>query len=465
MKQIKIMMISKRKIKRNLLIITASTTGVYILISLYFISHFFFHTQINGIWVSMKAHHNAPRLIGRFIRDYELTLITRNGITEIITSQEIGMYYNKSSSLSPVTKRQRALLWLGAIFRDANYYIKDLYSYDKTLLNSRIDELRCLNGNIIEPHNVDFIYKDGSFVPVKEIRGTRVNKAQLLSMICQYISEGRQTLDLDLANCYEPPKYTLTSKKTQTTKNQLNRYLSTKVTYQFGDAVEQLDRKTLHKWLSIDDDLEAVINLEEVADYVNVLSKKYNTVGIVREFQSTPGRKVELRGGLYGWKIDRVAETEALYNNIMQADIIEREPVYLQRAFSREGNEIGNTYVEINISRQYLWFYKDGRLLTQGPVVTGNPNRGHATVLGAYMLNYKQKNATLTGPGYEAPVAYWMPFFGNIGLHDASWRSRFGGEIYLRNGSHGCVNAPRYLAKTVFENIEEGIPVILYKEE
>lgn len=80
------------------------------------------------------------------------------------------------------------------------------------------------------------------------------------------------------------------------------------------------------------------------------------------------------------------------------------------------------------------------------------------------MLNYKDKGATLTGPGYEAGVTYWMPFFGNIGIHDATWRHSFGGQIYKRNGSHGCVNAPLYLAKTIFQNIEDGTPIICYEE-
>jgi lipoprotein-anchoring transpeptidase ErfK/SrfK len=80
------------------------------------------------------------------------------------------------------------------------------------------------------------------------------------------------------------------------------------------------------------------------------------------------------------------------------------------------------------------------------------------------MLNYKQKGPTLRGPGYEAEVTYWMPFNGNIGIHDASWRYSYGGNIYRRNGTHGCVNVPKYLAKRIFENIEEGTPVICYEE-
>ena len=58
-----------------------------------------------------------------------------------------------------------------------------------------------------------------------------------------------------------------------------------------------------------------------------------------------------------------------------------------------------------------------------------------------------------------------MPFNCNIGIHDASWRGSFGGSIYKTDGSHGCVNAPEYLAKKIYENIEPGTPIICYKEE
>jgi len=121
--------------------------------------------------------------------------------------------------------------------------------------------------------------------------------------------------------------------------------------------------------------------------------------------------------------------------------------------------------VEINITRQYLWYYKGGKLIAQGHIVSGNPNRGNATSLGVYMLNYKETDTTIRGPGYEADVTYWMPFNGNIGIHDADWRYSFGGNIYKRNGTHGCVNVPLYLAKRIYENIEEGTPVICYEEQ
>jgi len=119
--------------------------------------------------------------------------------------------------------------------------------------------------------------------------------------------------------------------------------------------------------------------------------------------------------------------------------------------------------LEIDLTKQYLWFYKNGTLITKGSVVTGNVSSNHTTPPGTYKLTYKQKDAVLRGPGYAAPVTYWMPFNGGIGLHDASWRAAFGGEIYKTNGSHGCINAPYQVAEAVFKNIEAGVPVICYR--
>jgi lipoprotein-anchoring transpeptidase ErfK/SrfK len=98
----------------------------------------------------------------------------------------------------------------------------------------------------------------------------------------------------------------------------------------------------------------------------------------------------------------------------------------------------------------------------EGDVVTGNVSLNDATPVGIYRLKYKEKNATLKGEGYSSPVSFWMPFNGGIGIHDANWRSVFGGEIYKTNGSHGCINSPYNLAQTIFDNINAGTPVVCY---
>lgn len=465
MEQIKILVINKRKLKRNFLIVISSIISVYLLISLYFLSHFSLHTEINGVSVSLKPHKEVSDFISSSIRGYKLQLLERNGETEIISAQDIDLQYNKNINLVQIKHLQNPILWLGTLFKNNVYYLNNLYTYDAGLLNDKINSLKCLNGTKKSPQNVSFNYSQGSYHIIREQYGYTINKDRFVKAIQLYIDKGKTSLDLNTMNCYENPTYTVNSKKTFQTKKLLDKYVSAKIIYQFGNSTEELDGTTINQWLKVDKNLDVTIDKESVAKYIDALSKKYNTVGINREFQSSIGKKIVIKGGIYGWKINREAEIEALYNHIKQGKKIEKEPVYLQKASTREGNEIGKTYIEINITRQFLWFYKDGKLIASGPVVTGNPNRNNATVLGAYMINYKQKGATLRGPDYAAKVTYWMPFFGNIGVHDASWRYRFGGDIYKRNGTHGCVNASLYMAKTIFENIEEGTPVILYEED
>ncbi len=81
---------------------------------------------------------------------------------------------------------------------------------------------------------------------------------------------------------------------------------------------------------------------------------------------------------------------------------------------------------------------------------------------GIYAMTYKTRNAILRGRGYATHVNYWMPFNKGIGLHDATWRSKFGGEIYARSGSHGCVNLPLEAAKSIYEYVGKGFPVICH---
>jgi lipoprotein-anchoring transpeptidase ErfK/SrfK len=120
--------------------------------------------------------------------------------------------------------------------------------------------------------------------------------------------------------------------------------------------------------------------------------------------------------------------------------------------------------VEICISKQEMWCYEDGNLIVDTPVVTGNPNKGNATPSGGvWAVDNKQRNATLVGEGYSAPVDYWIPFNGNVGIHDLQTRAYFGGTIYLTNGSHGCVNTPYDAVQLIYNTISVGTPVIVYE--
>ncbi|MDO4748521.1 MAG: L,D-transpeptidase family protein [Eubacteriales bacterium] len=128
------------------------------------------------------------------------------------------------------------------------------------------------------------------------------------------------------------------------------------------------------------------------------------------------------------------------------------------------GKNVGDTYIEISIAKQHMWFYVDGKTYVSTPVVTGNVG-AYATPTGAYKIFQKLSPATLTGPTWSSYVQYWMAFTtSGCGIHDASWRSasEFGGTTYMGNGSHGCVNTPTSAVKKIYKKVKTGTYVVVY---
>ena len=169
-----------------------------------------------------------------------------------------------------------------------------------------------------------------------------------------------------------------------------------------------------------------------------------------------------ISNGAYGWKIDTEGEVAQLLEDIKSGKSVEREPVYSQTANSHGENDYGNSYVEINLTSQHLFVYKNGSLVVDSDFVSGNLSKGHGSPTGAFSVTYTTTDAVLRGEDYATPVKYWMPFNGGVGFHDASWQPTFGGSRYLTNGSHGCVNMPPEMAGKLFDLISAGTPVVVH---
>ncbi|WP_026664354.1 L,D-transpeptidase [Butyrivibrio sp. FC2001] len=123
-----------------------------------------------------------------------------------------------------------------------------------------------------------------------------------------------------------------------------------------------------------------------------------------------------------------------------------------------------NTYIDVDIDAQTMTYYENGQVALQSPIVSGNPNRGNGTPRGTYTIQSHIAGKRLIGPTWNVWVDRWMQFTPNpchIGLHDATWRSSFGGEIYKSNGSHGCVNLPHDIAVALFDRVNVGTPVVV----
>lgn len=392
------------------------------------LSIIFFIFFINSISVSAKTTQDETGST----EAYTLTLQERGGIEEQIKGSDINFKYSSENS--------------------------KVVSFDEKLLQERINKLSCFDSNkIIETQNARLVYENNNYVISKEVYGNKVNKDILYGNVVKAIQNGDTTINLESINCYENPKVTANTPGLINAKDIVNKYISSKITYNIGGLTQYLDGFTIKDWINVDGNFQVTLDENKVRNYVDNLANIYAT---------SLGTSIKVSGGYNGnnhsWMVDSSEETSALIDNIRNGQAIEKNPAYTQTSVGSYFNNVGDTYVEIDLSKQHLWYYKDGYLVVEGDVVTGNVSDGDATPVGVYSVYHKEKDSVLRGQDYAAPVSFWMPFNGNIGLHDASWRSEFGGEIYKTSGSHGCVNAPYYLAKTVYDNISVGTPVILY---
>ncbi len=252
--------------------------------------------------------------------------------------------------------------------------------------------------------------------------------------------------------------------------DEFNSKISSSVTYKLPNGKEYvLDADILHLWFKYGDNYaynEKKWN-EQLEKFVSDdLKPLVETVGKTRKFKLTgKDEKISIEGGNYGYSLDVEAELKQLSTDLKNQKSVKRQPMYKTKESSLKNDGIGNSYVELDISRQKVWVYVDGNLRVETDCVTGCVARGNDTPTGIYFLTYKQKDAILKGANYRSHVNYWMPFNGNIGLHDATWRKTFGGDIYLTNGSHGCVNLPLYKAKEVYGLVDKTMPIIVYKSE
>jgi hypothetical protein len=437
---------------------------IYFGMTMYFKNNFYFGSVINGIDVTGKTVEEAEKELAAEINTYTLELEERGEVNEQIKATDIGMKYDENK-INDLKEKQNSISWVLALFKKNDTEMSQIVTYDEELLKENFDKLSCLDSsNIIKPQDASLEYAEDGYKIVDEVKGNSINKDIFYDSVVDAIIKSKVNLNLDASNCYENPKFTSTSQEVIDAKNLLDKYAGIEITYNSGDKKEIIDGDIIHTWLEVDKDMKVLINEEKVRNSTYRISSVFNTFGNTRNFVTTDKNIIQVSGGNYGWIVNNAKEAKDLIENIKNGQDIIKEPAYAQTAKVKGSSDVGNTYVEINMTKQHLWFYKNGSLVVEGDVVTGNQSTNNLTPAGTYILNYKERNATLKGEDYSSPVEYWLPFNGNIGIHDASWRSEFGKEIYMTDGSHGCINSPYELAKTIYENIEEATPIVCYYE-
>ena len=455
--------------KKKILIISGCAVGFllacYVGVSVYFSGVFYPNTSINGVEVSCESPEDVKAVLEQSMQRYEMKVATIDGTTETLSGKDFDFVYN-FDEVDKLKAEEMGWLWPVKFFSQTDYEIEAAYEWNKEKLNKKIDELQCMTQEMTAPVNASLTVDDNGFNLVEEKKGNTLKKDVVKSEIAKAVGNAETEISLEAAGCYEEPEITIESPEIQDKLKKVDELCKAEVTYNFHGNEEKIGTEQIRQWVRQNGDGEYYISEDAAYNYLCELANKYDTVNSYREFYSSRGYWITLEPGSYGWGTDVDSEIGLLMDDVYNKRVTSREPAYYMTPYNNldpnASDDIGFTYVEIDLSGQYMWFYKNGEVLVSTPITSGTMSTGHGTPSGVYFINCRSQNTILVGEDYRTPVNFWMQVVGGVGIHDSLWRYNYGGTEYLYDGSHGCINTPYDAVSSIFWNIEVGTPVIMY---
>lgn len=460
--------------------VLAVIAGVYAAGCLYFSKHYQANTFLDGKDVSYMTPTEASKEIKKACSQKRIHIRSGEN-TYILFGHDIGLSFRDPARAAEkvFVDQPEPYKWPASFISERRIELKGRYSLDAGRFVKRLYGMPFMRReNMKSPENA-YISKasDGKgFIIIKETRGSMINRFAVCHDAAEKIMAGRFNIDTSEApHALVLPDILSSSPELASSLKTLNNAVTGRIIYKIHDGEDiVLGPETLTEWVAKSDEGRYYLDedkwYENAVRFVDSIAYECNTVWEEREFDSTEDGTVTVAGGTYGYIVDKDEEIDAIMSLMYDGPVNEeREPYYSQKESGDSANHgIGSTYIEVSIDSQHMWYYEDGELIMDSPVVTGT--RGYRdTPRGQFFIQFTQRDAVLVGrrdasgqPSYRTPVSWWMPFYDGCGLHDASWRGSFGGSVYTYNGSHGCVNMPPSSALELFEHVEPGIPVIVY---
>ncbi len=454
----------------GLSIVLISIAAMYLGLALYYGDSFSYGTWINGVYCTGKSINEVNDELLKQCNYTGLTIIDSDGKSYAVSAQDVGLSFDFAEGLSRYLDRQNPYLWIenllgqpdGKTFKPVARY--DVAAYDKI-----VNSFPFFHGKAADERRVEILKGDAGYYLLDE-RTHVLNEGRTKEAIKEAFESFENVLDLEAEGCYEDLPLTKEMEEQISLWQKISAYQDCGIVYLFGEDKYPIDAGVVSGFLQLDENGNFIFdeqgNLctdeEKVYAFVDELADQFDTVGTIRRFHATRGETVNVEGGIYGNKLDREAEKEYLLLALLSHKREEHEPAYLQRAFKQGKDDIGDTYIEVDMTNQMMYYYEKGELIIQTPVVTGNTRLRRGTPTGTNYVYNKQRNRVLRGADYASPVKYWIPVKGAVGIHDASWRSEYGGEIYKSNGSHGCINTPLEEVSKLYDMVEIGTPCVMF---
>lgn len=427
-------------------------------------------TKVSGVSVSEQSAKEAGETLQQAAEDYKLTVRFAQN-TRTFSAEELGLTVDEDA-----LKRLVKVMQQGQNAASAAEDAQTVFTCETDLKEEMQDlpERTAHADKATQDAVLTYDKKAGKYVIQEEQVGGTIDTQALAEAVQTAAEQLQPELDAVGAGLYggETVRRSDDEKLNQALE-QANQMLKTNVTYTFEVerknvyGEEQLNKSAIQKWLTVSEDGKRVqIDEDKVEDYVNEVARIYSVKEpTTAQFVTASGDHVEVEAPITDESVDTQALKKDILNAIQEGATGQRKAPYRQTRTGEQGTtDLGGTYVEVDLDKQHLYLYVNGKKKAEGDICSGSVADGCATPAGLYTIKTKDYDRYLVGAGYRDWVHCFMPFNGGIGLHDSTWREadEYGGDVYLESGSHGCINMPLELVKTVDEYIDVGDYVILY---
>lgn len=436
------------------------------------------HTSINGTDVSRMTLAEATEAL-KPEEETGLVVYKADGSTVIIPAKDFDYGDDTEQQIQKIYSGINRKLWFKSLFTEFNYKFESKKTYDEDKLSQELDNVVW---GVTESRNAYITHTDEGFVIVDAVQGDKVDYSVLKPYILQQVRKGNFTVKITDCDCLE--KAEIQAEDLQDKLDLYNQLGDFTISIDFDYTQEQITLDDYSSWVRFSEDgTSYTIDRNEVAQFVGYLADTYDTYGTPRLIHTTlQGDKYVQQGkqGTYGWMIDQEATTDLLMRLIDEGQTVTTDPIYATRLdndgiafFTYAGiesarsaeSDIGNTYIEVDLTAQHIWFYNNGQLAFEtDQVVSGLPtDESRITPEGIYEVLDKESPALMSGDGYtNVRAEYFIRVsYEGIGFHDLSRRA-YGGEIYKTDGSHGCLNMKLAEVKELYNMVPGGTPVIMY---
>ena len=447
---------------------------VYFVLAFYYREGFSLNTWINGVYCTGKTVEEVNSELLSHTEAPNVVIVDKAGEEYTIALADVDYRADFGSALEAYRQEQNPYLWVDNVLLHSRRTLAPAVTVDEEALRRAYNALkfvqteqeRITDYSLTRDTEGAYAFTDGL--------SDRIDLEKAFLALKEIVENGQETLNLQESGCYYEITPDESQKALRNLWKEIERFQTCDIVYCFGEerhpvtAADCASFLTAQNGLPVQDEKGSfVLDEEAVTAYVQSLAEEYDGYGRTRQFHSTRGDVITIEGGTYGSKMDRKKETDYLLEHLLDPGVHTgipqtHIPIYEREAFCYGKNDIGDTYIEVDMTEQKMYYYEKGVLKLETEIVTGNMRRRMGTPEGVNFVYNKQKNRVLRGPGYASPVKFWMPVKGGIGIHDAGWRKEFGGDIYQTAGSHGCINTPKDKMEELFDCVQIGTPVVMF---